>query len=43
MLTSNIFVLCLKKAEKGINLEDFIFLSRLFEFAHILEDYSGSE
>lgn len=43
MLTSNIFIICVRKQEKGINLEDFIFLSRLFEFGHIEDCYNGKE
>lgn len=43
MLTSSIFIICIKKAEKGINLEDFIFLSRLFEYGHIEDGYNGIE
>lgn len=43
MLTSNIFIICVKKNEKGINLEDFIFLSRLFELGHIEDCYNGEE
>ena len=35
--------MCLKKAEKGINLEDFMFMSRLFEFGHIQDGYYGNE
>lgn len=37
------FILCVKKAKKGINLEDFIFLSRLFEFGQIQDSYNGTE
>ena len=33
MLVSNLVVLCIKKAEKGINLEDFDFLQKLIEYA----------
>ena len=33
MMVSNLVVVCLKKAEKGINLEDFDFLQKLIEFA----------
>lgn len=43
MITSNLFVMCIKKAEKGINLRDFVFLNRLFECAHIQENYEGTE
>jgi len=43
MMVSNLVVLCLKKAEKGINLEDFDFLQKLLEYVQIEEDYDGQE
>ena len=43
MMVSNLVVICLKKAEKGINLEDFDFLQQLIEFGQIEEDYDGRE